>query len=304
MNFDTNINIIHEQYNYANFVSCDLDLEPGIYGQRITITFHIAPTTASAKDNALKQPVLERIDGELFLCEAPDRRTLIGRLLTLARQWPVSLSGGRTQFQMTLDLSSQELLLWADRTRHGNMVLEVELVARLLGVDFPRSVEKSRFTVPQSRWLALLEKSRLCRFEYISLRTPVRTSASFPVYDECFNMLLQAQLNYDRGDFNAVGGKCRSGLRHLLNWASPRSGSDAFDKLLANVIGDVRRNKFARTLVKGLNDVLNEGTHLEGTAGQPTTDLRREDALLCLHWYAAIIGYIADVEQGRTIGGT
>jgi hypothetical protein len=66
---------------------------------------------------------------------------------------------------------------------------------------------------------------------------------------------------------------------------------------LAPAIGDPRRKDFAAALIKGLNDVGNKAVHLEGDvkAGTPPADLSPEDALLCIHWYAAVIGYLSSV---------
>jgi hypothetical protein len=46
-----------------------------------------------------------------------------------------------------------------------------------------------------------------------------------------------------------------------------------------------------------VHDVMNKAVHLEGDvkAGTPPADLSPEDALLCVHWYAALIGYLSSL---------
>ena len=56
-----------------------------------------------------------------------------------------------------------------------------------------------------------------------------------------------------------------------------------------------RREKFALAVMKGFNNIVNEAVHLEGDvkAGTQSADLRPHDAWLCIHWYAAAIGYLS-----------
>lgn len=56
-----------------------------------------------------------------------------------------------------------------------------------------------------------------------------------------------------------------------------------------------RRQKFALAVMRGFNNIINEAVHLEGdvNAGTPQADLKRDDALLCIHWYAVAIGYLS-----------
>ena len=67
--------------------------------------------------------------------------------------------------------------------------------------------------------------------------------------------------------------------------------------VLQKVTGDPRRQKFALTVLKGFNNIINEAVHLEGDikTGIPPSDLRPEDALLCIHWYATVIGYLSSL---------
>jgi hypothetical protein len=60
--------------------------------------------------------------------------------------------------------------------------------------------------------------------------------------------------------------------------------------------GDPRRQKFALAVMKGFNNIINEAVHLEGdvNAGTPQADLKRDDALLCIHWYAVAIENISE----------
>lgn len=105
----------------------------------------------------------------------------------------------------------------------------------------------------------------------------------------------EAERQYTQGDWNGAASSCRSAWRTVLS--SAPSGVSPFEHLLAPVVGDPRRKAFATALIKGLNDLANEAVHLEGDAKKKTlpADLSAEDALLCIHWYAAVIGYLSSI---------
>jgi hypothetical protein len=60
------------------------------------------------------------------------------------------------------------------------------------------------------------------------------------------------------------------------------NGVKALDYLLAPLMGDPRRKKFAEAIIKSLGDALNSGVHLEGDVKNNVlpADLSAEDALL------------------------
>lgn len=140
-----------------------------------------------------------------------------------------------------------------------------------------------------------MNRTGMDRYELIAIRIPVASSHLHKPFADAVAKIWEAERQYTRGEWNGAGSSCRSAWRTIL-FSAP-SGVPAFEHLLAPVIGDPKRKDFAAALIKGLNDVTNKALHLQGDlkTGTPPADLSPEDALLCIQWYAAVIGYLSSL---------
>ena len=129
----------------------------------------------------------------------------------------------------------------------------------------------------------------------IAIRTPVASSHLNKPFAEAVDKIREAERQYMKGDWNGAAASCRNAWKTVLSSAPPNVSP--FEYLLAPLIGAPERKEFATVLMKGLHDILNKAAHLEGDVktNTPPTNLQPEDALLCIHWYAAMIGYLSSV---------
>lgn len=283
--------------NCGELNRCTLTIENGIGRHRLLFRFGFSPST-----NAVTLPLIsknelyvESIIAQVQLAISAGSYLLIGALQPNIEH-PILYLNCPRDHMMQLELSSQELLHLADRTDSGGLRLRLSMNF-MFSVPHGRSgPEHSEFEIPHSEWVQTLEKAALHRYELITLRTPLRGTPAYPIYDECLNMLKEAQETFNRGDWNGVGGKCRPIWNTIKGHAADQR--KAVEELLNTVTGDPRRKKFGEAVVKGVIDVLNNATHLEGDPSKGTlpADLRREDAALCLHWTAALLRYLAEVD--------
>lgn len=277
-------------------IGCDISIRREMYGYELSFEFHILPTDRSRQK---PRDITEfKVEASFKEGHQPLR---MGRLYPRLYDPPETL-GRNEKLKITrcLFLRPDELMTLIDKTHHGNPDFEFNFAVVFEGGIHTYTCT-GRMTIPQTVWLKILEQAGVARFELIAIRTPVQDSHLYQPFSQALDKIREAERYYLRGDWNAVGASCRSALRTILS--SVPAGQRPIDHLLAPVTGDPRRREFAQTVARGLLDVLNAATHLEGEprTGTPPTDLRGEDALLCLHWYSTVIGYFASVaDTGAT----
>ena len=274
----------------GSVTGCDISIRRELYGYELSFTFRVVPTDLSRE----KPLVITEFKVEVYLTDKHES-LLLGRLYPQFFETPDTLGRyGNLKITRHLFLRPDEMMTLIEKTHHGNPNFEFKVAVVFEGgiYDQPRT---GRMTVPQTVWLKILEQAKVARFELVAIRTPVSDSHLYQPFSEALDKIREAERQYLRGDWNAVGASCRSALRTILSSVPP--GTTPIDHLLAPVIGDPRRRAFAQAVAKGLLDVLNAATHLEGAprAGAPPTDLQAEDARLCLHWYSTVVGYLASV---------
>lgn len=274
--------------------ACDISIRRRMYGYELSFEFQLTPTMHSRQ----KPLVITDFKAEVYLRDKHES-LLLGRLYPGLYDTPETLGKyDKLKIERHLFLRPDEMMTLIDRTHHGNPDFEFKVAAVFQGgvYDYART---GRMTVPQTVWLKILGQAEVARFELIAIRTPSSDSHLYQPFSEALDKIREAERQYLRGDWNAVGASCRSALRTVLS--SAPAGTPPIDHLLTPVKGDPRRRAFAQAVSKGLLDVLNAATHLEGTprAGVPPADLRAEDARLCLHWYSTVIGYLADIANPR-----
>ncbi|MFS8085264.1 MAG: hypothetical protein ACMG6H_06505 [Acidobacteriota bacterium] len=273
---------------YARATSCTIHIEQALFGYRFNFNFSI---DVYPRENG--SPIsLEAWEMDLYFNDN-GRSILIGRMLPQLNEHSEKL--GRDGFKLTryFELRNDEFVQLVDKSHRGDVTFEFHATPFFSGLPFNGSMERGSLVIPHSQWLELLNRTGQDRYELISIRVPIASSHLHKPFADAVTKIREAERQYTRGDWNGAASSCRSAWRTILS--SAPSGVSPFDHLLAPVIGDPRRKEFAKALIKGLNDVANEAVHLEGDSkdGTPPADLGPEDALLCIHWYAAVIGYLS-----------
>jgi hypothetical protein len=207
-----------------------------------------------------------------------------------------------TNVQRKLDITQDAYWKLVDLTHYRDLELNFNVTAigrgkTANGNETILLKGETRGKIPVSEWLKILNTGEYDRFETIILHTSLPSiGGSKEKYDSAFKRLREAQDNFNRGDWNSVGTKCRAAWLVLKTLIPKTQQRQAIELLLASVMDDPKRKEFGEVVVamlKGTNDALNKATHLEGDLHPG--DLQREDALLCLHLTAASIAYVAAV---------
>jgi hypothetical protein len=262
---------------------------PTLFGQEFTFVFRVEPF-----DYEQNPPTLTDLKITISLVEN-NQSLMIGRFTSRSGS-PDLLNSKNRDIQLQLYLRTDELIVLADRTHHGDVTFEFNVVARFGDDIYPSS--KGSLVVPHSKWLEILNRLQLDRYELIVIRTPVAASHLHSPFSEALNKIREAEREFTKGNWNGTGAACRSAWNTVLSSVPKGTPRDQrLEHLLTNVTGDPRRQKFAFAVLKGFNNVINEAVHLEGDikSSRAPADLTRDDALLCLHWYSAAIAYLASV---------
>lgn len=267
---------------------------PTLFGKEFTFVFRVEPF--EYKQNPLSLTNL-KITISLF---ENNQSLMIGRFTSRSER-PYLLNARTNDIQLQLHLRTEEVIVLADRTNHGDVTFNFDVVARFGEDIFPPS--SGTLVVPHSRWLEILNGLQLDRYELIVIRTPVKASHLRSPFSEALNKIRDAEREFSKGNWNGVGVACRSAWNTVLSSVTSGTPRDRrLEYLLANVTGDPRRQKFAFAVLKGFNNIVNEAVHLEGDvkSSRVPSDLTRADALLCLHWYSTAIGYLASIANPST----
>jgi hypothetical protein len=275
---------------YARATACDLHIEPALFGYRLSFNFKIIPFVR----NQSKAVTLLGWEVDMYLQEV-NRSVLMGRMLPDLREHSHPLSGNDFTIKRHIDIRSDDFIQLADNSHRGDVTFAFHATPVLADAPFEAKVEEGRMKIPHSEWLEYLNRTGMARFDLIAIRTPVASSHLHKPFSEAIGKIREAERQYIRGDWNGAAASCRGAWRIVLS--SVPSGTPPIEHLLAPVIGDPRRKEFATAVAKGLHDILNKAVHLEGDLkmNTPPADLRPEDTLLCLHWYAALIGYLSSL---------
>ncbi|MDT4968718.1 MAG: hypothetical protein QOJ64_3455 [Acidobacteriota bacterium] len=277
--------------SYAKASGCDLHIEQTLFGYRLNFNFAIETYPREPEE-----PLVTLLGWEMDLNYRNEARViLVGRMLSDLGEHPRDLGRHRFTLSRYFDLRNNEFLQLVDRSHRGNVTFEFRATPVLSGIPHNGSTEEGRLVIPHSEWLQLLNRTGMDRYELISIRIPVASSHLHKPFVDAVAKIREAESQYTRGEWNGAASSCRSAWRTILSNTPP--GVPPFEHLLAPVIGDPRRKAFAMTLIKGLHDITNEAVHLEGDVKKGTlpADLTPEDALLCIHWYTAVIGYLSSL---------
>lgn len=261
---------------------------PTLFGHEFTFEFRIEPI--NYKENP---ETLTDLSIEISLVEN-HQPLRMGRFTSRSKS-PYILNDRQRDIQLQLHLRSDELMILADRTHHGEVSFEFNAYAQF-GETY--SYDNGRLTIPHSKWLEILNRLRLDRYDLIVIRTPVAASHLHSPFSEALNKIREAEREFTKGNWNGTGAACRSAWNTVMSSVPKNTTREQrLEHLLRNVIGDPRRQKFALAVMKGFNNIVNEAVHLEGDvkSSRAPSDLTRDDALLCLHWYSSAIAYLASV---------
>lgn len=275
---------------YARATTCRFHIEQSMFGYRMHFSFKIEPYLRERGEISL-------LNWEIDLYyKVGSRFVLLGRMLPDRSEIPRKLE--RYGFTRTryFDLRSEDFLRLVDTSLGGDVVFEFQATPLLVGIQSEASTEQGRLIISQSAWLDCLKQTGLDRYEFIVIRIPIASSHLHKPFVDALAKIREAEGQYSKGDWNGAAASCRSAWNTVMSSVPTNTPRDQrLECLLQQMSGDPKRQKFAMAVLKGFNNVINEAVHLEGDVkkGTPPADLRAEDALLCIHWYTAAIGYLS-----------
>lgn len=280
---------------YAKLVSCDLYLEQTLFGYRLAFNFQ-GVSFVREKGETL---TLVGLETDLYFHDGK-RAVLMGRMLPDLHERPQLLKGHDVRVRRYFDIRTNDFIQLANQSHRGDVTFEFHATPVFLETTIYAKKEEGRLKIVHSEWLEHLNRAGMARYDLIAIRTPIASSHLHKPFADAVEKIREAERQYARGDWNGAAASCRNAWKTVLS-ATP-SGTQPIDYLLAPLIGDPKRKEFATVLMKGLHDILNKAAHLEGDVktGTPPTDLQPEDALLCVHWYAAMIGYLSSLNANNT----
>jgi hypothetical protein len=293
MDFENEIRLTRADTTVATITKCEIYAGTRtLVGHEVTFGFRIVPTlSAREKSLALKQLTID-----IYLKEQ-GVRLLIGRFNS-RNQGPINLRAEYRDEQQQLHLRADEWLRLIELTHHSDVRFEFDATAEIdnPGQQAPVAMGQGTLRIPHSQWLEIVNRIGAERFEIILLRLPTETSLKQP-FAAAVEKIREAESFFMKGNWNAVGAACRAAFRTVLSATPPNT--PAIEHLLQPVVNDPRRYPFAQALTKGLLNILNESTHLEGDTktNTPPASLSRADSLLCLHWYSTVIAYLAEIHD-------
>ena len=280
-------------FGYARATACNFNIEQTLFGYRLVFSFKIEPYPRE------KNGEISLLDWEIDLhYKDANSFVLMGRMLPDRSEpdWKLERYG----FTVTryFELRSDEFLQLAEKSRSGDVVFQFHATPLLRGSQHEGSAGEGRLVISRSAWLEYVNRTGLDRYELIVIRVPVASSHLHKPFVDALAKIREAEGQYTRGDWNGAAASCRSAWNTVMSSVPKGTPRDQrLEILLQQVTGDPRRKKFALAVMKAFNNIVNEAVHLEGDvkAGTPSADLRPEDALLCIHWYAAAIGYLSSL---------
>lgn len=277
--------------SFAEITDCRFSIQKTFVGFRFTFTFDIS----SYKNEETNPIVLQRLDVELSFQDSQSS-LLLGRMIDNLTEIPRELCEG-AEFSITkyFDIKTDDFLRLINESHRGDMTFELQINPVFLNTSRQSKSEIGRLKISHSDWLRQINDTKIDRFELITIRIPVATSHLHTPFVEALRKIREAEQQYVRGDWNGAAASCRAAWKTVLSSAPP--GAKQIEHLLAPVTGDLRRKEFATELIKGFHNIQNKAVHLEGdiNTGRPPSDVSPEDALLCIHWYTAIIGYLSSI---------
>jgi hypothetical protein len=280
-------------FGYARATECNFGIEQTMFGYRLVFGFKVEPYP---RDNDSEILLL---DWEIDLYHKGESSlVLMGRMLPERGEPNWKLERYGFTVNRYFELRSDEFLQLVDKSHRGDVVFEFHATPLLRGSKHEASATEGRLIIPRSTWLDCVNRMGLDRYELIVIRVPVAASHLHQPFVDALAKIREAEGQYTRGDWNGTAASCRSAWNTVLSSVPKNTKREQrLEILLQEVSGDPRRRKFALAVMKAFNIIVNEAVHLEGDVktGTPPTDLRPEDALLCIHWYTAAIGYLSSL---------
>jgi hypothetical protein len=291
MNLQNKITIGDHRDNYAEITDCGFSIWKTFTGFRFSFNFTVKPFSTNTENSI----VLDSLHIDLSF-RAVDSSILLGRMIGDLSECSRELKGYEFSITKLFDIQMEDFIRLVDVSHRGDMQFEFNTKPIFFDKMRQGKFETAYLKIPHSEWLNYINNAELDRFELISIRIPVSSSHLHSPFVEAVKKIREAEQQYIRGDWNGAASSCRSAWRTVLSSAPPNA--KPIEHLLSSVTGDPRRKNFAEALLKGLLDIQNKAVHLEGDikTGTPPADVSPEDALLCIHWYSTVIGYLSSLK--------
>lgn len=275
---------------YASIKTCSLSIDKTFSGYELRFNFGIS----SNSGNEATPIELEELSVDLYV-ELSQKKVLLGRMLTELIYIPSHELVQNYKFSLgkSFYIPTNEFIKLTDETHGGDVVFSFDVMPVLRNSRYMAQQESGWLRIPQSEWLQLINRLDLDRFELITIRVPVASSHLHKPFADAVAKIREAENLYQRGELLGAAVACRAAWNTVMSSVPP--STPKIEHMLSSVTGDPRRKEFAQAVLKGFHDVVNKAVHLEGDArtGTPPADLKSEDILLCIHWYAVAIGYLS-----------
>lgn len=274
--------------SFAEITECSFSIQKNFVGYRFSFSFKIKPF----KQEDSNPVVLQGLDVDLSYQDSGSVK-LLGRMINDLHDGFRKLVGYEFSLRKYFDIRTDDFLRLIDSSHRGDMFFEFQILPVFRDFTQHSKSETGSLKISHSDWLRYIGSAELDRFELITIRIPVSSSHLHSPFSEALKKIREAEQQYIRGNWNGAAGSCRAAWRTVLS--SAPAGTKPLEHILSSVTGDPRRKEFALSLIKGLHDIQNKAVHFEGDvkSGTPPADISAEDALLCIHWYSAIIGYLS-----------
>lgn len=291
MSLQNKISIGDHHRNHAEITNCRFSIWKTFTGFRFHFNFEIKPFA----NNEEKSIVLNDLNIDLSIRIA-NSQILLGRMISDLSESPRDLNRYELTITKLFDIQTEDFIRLVDISHRGDMEFEFAINPVFKDEIKTGKREIGYLKIPHSEWITYINRAETDRFELISIRIPLSSSHLHTPFVEAVKKIREAEQQYIRGDWNGAASSCRAAWRTVLSSAPPNT--KPIEHLLSLVTGDPRRKNFAEALMKGLLDIQNKAVHLEGDikAGVPSANVSPEDALLCIHWYSAIIGYLSSIK--------
>jgi hypothetical protein len=279
---------------YANIETCSFYIEKTFSGYELQFNFQVS--CFSRKEDDHPSLFLQDLHVKLYFHQS-DKKILLGQMATEINYQPRKIASNyEFSLKKNFFISTDDFIRLVNQTYGGDVLFGFEVVPVFSGqMRYEPTQQHGWLRIPQTIWLEKINALDLDRFELITIRVPVASSHLHKPFADAVEKIREAEKLYERGELLGAAVACRAAWNTVLSSVPP--STPRLEYMLAPLTGDPRRKAFAQAVLNGFHDVINKGVHLEGNVktSTPPADLKPEDVLLCIHWYAAAIGYLSRI---------
>lgn len=283
-------------YGYANIETCSFYIERTFCGYELQFNFEVSCFNRKEDEPPL---ILQDLHMNLYFHQS-DKKILLGQMATeIHYQMRKIASNYQFSLKKNLFMSTVDFIRLINQTYGSDVLFGFEVVPVFRDLmRYEPTQEHGWLRIPQAKWLENINTLDLDRFEMITIRVPVASSHLHKPFADAVGKIREAEKLYERGELLGAAVACRAAWNTVLSSVPPGTPKDKrLEHFLGSITGDPPRKEFPLAVLKGFNNTINKGVHLEGDvqAGTLPANLKSEDILLCIHWYSAAIAYLSQI---------